>query len=137
MFFFTVLIHIIARSMNGQWIPLTYINFSFNSKPIGWEHFLWVESDGRSGLFLVQISDPRTWELAAPTTLPYGSTHNQARRVGVSPIPPFDFRLSFVEPRWSKMMFLSTSCQSGGKQTTNLKSPSISYKILLFFLWYF
>ena len=26
-------------------------------------------------------SDPRTWELAALTTLPYGSTRNQARRV--------------------------------------------------------
>ena len=68
--------------------------------------------------------DPRTWELAAPTTLPCGSTHNQARRVGVSPLPRFDFTLSAVEPR-SKIMFLSTSCQSGAKQTTNLKSPNI------------
>ena len=81
-------------------------------------------------------SDPRSWEMAAPTTLPCGSTHNQARRVGVSPLPRFDFTLSSVEPR-SKIMFLSTSCQSGAKQTTNLKSLNISLKILPFFLWYF
>ena len=56
------------------------------------------------------------------------STHNEARRVGVSPLPRFDFTLSAVESR-SKIMFLSTSCQSGAKQTTNLKSPNISFKI--------
>ena len=38
-----------------------------------------------------------------------------------------------AEPK-SKIMFLSTSCQSGAKQTTNLKSPNISFKILPFFL---
>ena len=81
-------------------------------------------------------SDPRTWELATPSTLLCGSTHNQARRVGVSPHPRFDFTLSAVEPR-SKIMFLSTSCQSGAKQTTNLKSRNISFKILPFFLRYF
>ena len=47
--------------------------------------------------------------------------------------PRFDFTLSSVEPR-SKIMFLSTLCQSGAKQTTNLKSPNISFKILPFFL---
>ena len=62
----------------------------------------------------VWSSDPRTWELAAPTTLSCGSTHNQARRVGVSLLPRFEFTLSSVEPR-SKIMFLSTSCQSGAK----------------------
>ena len=85
---------------------------------------------------LAKSSDPRTWELAAPTTLPCGSTHNQARRVGVSPLRRFDFTLSAVEPR-SKIMFLSTSCQSGAKQTTNLKSRNISFKILPLFLRYF
>ena len=52
------------------------------------------------------------------------------------PIPRFDFTLSSVKPR-SKIMFLSTSCQSGAKQTTNLKSLNVSFKILPFFLWYF
>ena len=80
-------------------------------------------------------TDPRSSELAAPTTLLYGSTHNLARRVGVSPLPRFDFTLSSVEPR-SKIMFLSTSCQSGTKQTTNLKSPNISFKILPCFFDY-
>ena len=42
----------------------------------------------------LSVSDPRTWELAAPTTLPCGSTRNQACRVGVSPLPRFDFTLS-------------------------------------------
>ena len=74
----------------------------------------------------LRISVPRTWELVAPTTLSCGSTQNQARRVGVSPLPRFDFTLSSVEPR-SKIMFLSTSCQSGAKQTTNSKSPNISF----------
>ena len=49
------------------------------------------------------------------------------------PLPRFDFTLSFVEPR-SKIMFLSTSCQSGAKQTTNLKSPNLSFRILPFIL---
>ena len=47
--------------------------------------------------YLLEVSynrDPRTWELAAPNTLPCGSTHNQARHVGVSPLPRFDFTLS-------------------------------------------
>ena len=37
----------------------------------------------------------------------------------------------------SKIMFQSTSCQSGAKQMTNLKSRNISFKILPFFLRYF
>ena len=82
------------------------------------------------------ISDPRPWELVATTTLPFGSTHNQARCIEVSSLPRFDFTLSVVEPR-SKILFLSTSCQSGAKQTTNLKSQNISFKILPFFLRYF
>ena len=39
----------------------------------------------------VSTSDPRSWELAAPTMLPCGSTHNQARRVGVSPTSSLRF----------------------------------------------
>ena len=45
-------------------------------------------------------SDPRSWELAAPTTLPCGSTHNQARRVGVSPTSSLRFH-AFV--CWAKI----------------------------------
>ena len=57
-------------------------------------------------------SDPRTWELAAPTS-------------------SLRFTLSSVEPR-SKIMFLSTACQSGAKQATNLKSRNISFKTNFF-----
>ena len=48
---------------------------------------------------LLYISDPRTWELVAPTMLPCESTHNQARHVGVFPLPRFDFTPSTVMPR--------------------------------------
>ena len=94
------------------------------------------KSVARATKLTAPTSDPRTWNLAAPTTLPCGSTHNQARRDGASPLPRFDFMLSSVEPR-SKIMFLSTLCQSVAKQTTNIKSPNLSFRILPFFLWYF
>ena len=42
--------------------------------------------------------------------LPIPTQNVEAGRVGVSPLPHFDFTLSTVEPR-SKIMFLSTSCQ--------------------------
>ena len=60
-----------------------------------------------------------------------GSTHNQARRVCVSPLPRFDFTLSAIGPR-SKIIFPSTSYQSGAKQTTNLKPRNMSFKVLPF-----
>ena len=53
----------------------------------------------------IRPSDPRRWELASPTTLPFGSTHNQARGVAVSPLPGFDFTHWAIEPR-SKIMFM-------------------------------
>ena len=45
------------------------------------------------------ISVRRAWTYSAPITDPCGSSHNQTRRVGVSPLSRFDFTLSAVEPR--------------------------------------
>ena len=89
--------------------------------------------DSRGGRVLVTVIQERgSWR--PPTTLPCGNTHNQARRVGVSPLPRFDFTLSAVEPR-SKIMFLSTSCHSGAKQTTVTGGPKCAIICLkMFFL---
>ena len=73
-----------------------------------------------AGLFSPRFSIRRTWTQTAPTTDPCESAQNQTRRVGVSPLSAFDFMLTAVELR-SRIMFLSTSCKRGAKQTTNLK----------------
>ena len=89
-------------------------------------------------------SDPRTWELAAPTIDPTSSwLLPRSTAIGwLSEEDTMSSRHLWWGPPaptfWDHwIMFLSTSCQSGAKQTTNLKSTNISFKILPFFLWYF
>ena len=77
------------------------------------------------------IPDRGSWW---PPPRSHVGAHTIKRAVSVCPpLPRFDFMLSSVEPR-SKIMFLSTSCQSGAKQTTNLKPPNLSFRIFPFFL---
>ena len=67
-----------------DYIRYIYILGCFTKK-----NFLFVR--GRIATIGFCSSDPRSGELAAPTTLPCGSTHNQARRVGVSPTSSLRF----------------------------------------------
>ena len=80
-------------------------------------------------------SDPRKWKLAAPTTSPCGSTHNQARHVGVSPLPCLDFTLSVVESK--SEIVLSSTVQRRPEKTPNSKLRNITLKKLHLFYRYF